>query len=198
MQLLGQHVAELRAVLEGVVGLYHDARSGFHLTRDRLIKTQQQIIAQHPDNQELNSTEVLDTKRHFYGKGEPWADSSLVQHVSTQADFKRRNAPDGDNHRLIGSLCVVAFYNYWEDHYRELISRDLGHTSKTDLKAPIFGDLRRLRKSIVHHRGVALKEIEACELLKWFREGEVIFISEPQFDELVGHIRAFLDTLLAA
>ena len=88
-------------------------------------------------------------------------------------------------------------YNYWEDHYRQQIAEALGHDSKNDLKAPIFGDLRHLRNSILHHRGIALAELEGCELLRWFHEGDPIVITEQMFDEMVTHLRSYLDRVAA-
>ena len=191
-------VAEFQQALEGVVGLYHDARTGFTLGFERLVAAQKVVVAAHPSDPEANSVLALDRRRHTYGKGAPWSRSARVQHISTQGEFKERNRGGGINHRLIGNLCVVAIYQFWEDEYRTALAQSLELSDKMMLKVPVFGDLRHLRNSIIHHRGIALPEAERCEFLKWFREGDLIVIDDDMFDDMADAVRSALSDLVGA
>ncbi|HEY9295501.1 MAG TPA: hypothetical protein VIQ31_03850, partial [Phormidium sp.] len=78
----------------------------------------------------------------------------------------------------------ISIYSYWEDYYRNKIA-ELLSKKKNDLKEPIMGDLRLVRNSIIHHRAIALPEIEDCTLLRWYKERDKIFISKEQFEEII-------------
>lgn len=81
---------------------------------------------------------------------------------------------------------MVLIYQYWEEHYRELIAKEYGF-SKNDLKIDIFGDLRNLRNSIIHHKGI---EIDGkYKILKWFKKDKEIKIDKEQFEEIILNIR---------
>jgi hypothetical protein len=55
-----------------------------------------------------------------------------------------------------------------------------------------MGDIRLLRRSIVHHGGIALRDVERCELLQWFKEGDLIYLDFDMFKTMVGHINEML------
>ena len=55
-----------------------------------------------------------------------------------------------------------------------------------------MGDLRLIRISIIHHAGIGLKDIEKCELLKWYKEGDLIFIDKTKFEDIIYHIKNML------
>lgn len=58
-----------------------------------------------------------------------------------------------------------------------------------------MGDLRLLRHSIIHHRGIVHKEVKKCQLLKWFSEGDQVMIDEDKFKEMVFHVKSYIATL---
>jgi hypothetical protein len=91
-------------------------------------------------------------------------------------------------------MSLILIYQYWEDQFRPKIANELG-INKKDLIEPIMGDLRRLRRSIIHHGGIALKDIEKCEILTWFKEGDVIFIDELKFKEIIKNIKLMIQNL---
>lgn len=90
---------------------------------------------------------------------------------------------------------TTQLYQYWEDYHRGEIANDLG-IPRNDLRAAIFGDIRLLRHSILHHEGTALKEVERCKLVQWYEEGDEIFIDKAKFIELLGHVRDMLNLLV--
>ena len=189
---------EFEQTLDEIVALFFDARSGFLLNNTRIVKAQEQVVAANPNDPEVNTIDALDAgRRHYYGTGEPWAPGSRIQHVSTQGAFKARNAEDGTNSRVVGNLCTVAIYSMWEDEYRGAIAASMKLASN-HLLVPVFGDIRHFRNSIIHHRGIAKNEVERCELLKWFKPGETIFINEVRFDQMIHEIATYLGSLHAA
>lgn len=102
-------------------------------------------------------------------------------------DLKARNSEGGINFFFIANACLVAIYQYWEDHYRRSIAHCFKR-QKNEIKAPIFGDLRILRISIIHNNRKAIPEIKDCEILKWFNEGDLIQLSREKFDQMIDEI----------
>jgi|SRR5271157_3085774 len=123
----------------------------------------------------------------YFGKGNPNISLEIL-HFCTIAEWKARNAPGGANFKAIGNLCLILIYQYWEDHYRSKIARQLGIT-RNEIAINIMGDLRILRRSIIHHHAVAENDIEKCQIINWFKIGDEIFLTEEQFEIVIRHIR---------
>lgn len=66
-------------------------------------------------------------------------------------------AEGGLTHRRLTQQWVVTVYTAWEAEFRKrlAVARDI---PEHEVRADFFGDLRRLRHDIVHHRGVASRD----------------------------------------
>ena len=91
-------------------------------------------------------------------------------------------------------MSVVSIYQYWEDDLREKIARHLGIES-CDLKYSVMGDLRILRRSIIHNGGVAWKDIGKCEIFQWFSVGDVISLDKNQIRGIISEIGKMIEDL---
>lgn len=187
-------VQEYGNVVAAIYGVYLDATVGFEFLRLDMQKRQLETIELIKEKfPQLANQEHMDSAWLMYGTEDPNSPKGPPLHTVTQKQFKERNSPHGQNNLFIGNMALVAIYQYWEDGYRARIAQ-LMKIEKKELVAPIMGDLRWLRTSIVHHSGIALREVKRCELLKWFEEGDLIYIDYDQFKTIVGHI----DELLAS
>jgi hypothetical protein len=85
---------------------------------------------------------------------------------------------------------VISAYAEWEEHYRGLISEAMGLSEPLEL--PMFGDLRRFRNDIVHHRGIATAEKSGkCEVFTdWFQPGQTMFFDIYNVAEFMTKIEA--------
>ena len=156
------------------------------------LTTINQFRSTHP---ELASIQYLDSTEYIFGKGDPNLPTSVKLYRCTQGEYKERNSERGMNARFIGNMCVIAIYQYWEDYYRQKIAGFLNRISKNELTSDIMGDLKVLRRSIIHHRGVALQEVENCKLLHWFKKDEEIFIDRNMMQDIVSQVKAYLQEL---
>jgi len=143
------------------------------------------------DATKLASIDYLDSVDMIYGKGVPDNPDSILLHRCSQKEYKERNTDKGINYKFIGNMALVSLYQYWEDHYRAKVADQFG-LRKNELLAPIMGDIRLIRISIVHHAGVALREIEACEVLSWYKEGDAIFIDKDKVQEIILHVKKLI------
>ena len=185
-------VDEFERVIDAIYGVYLDSTTGFSELK-KLIQSQQRNTLQwlKESRPELATEEYLDGTLFIYGKGDPNKPESIQLHRCTQGQYKSRNSENGLNYLFIGNMVVVSIYQYWEDYYRNEIAKYLG-CEKTDLIEPIMGDLRLLRHSIIHHGGVALNDVEKCEVLKWYTKGQNIFIDKTQCEEVITQVKEMI------
>lgn len=52
------------------------------------------------------------------------------------------------------------------------------------IQSNIFGDLRLMRISILHHRSVCKENLDRFNFFKWFDEGHVIELDADQIDKV--------------
>ena len=119
----------------------------------------------------------------------------MTQHITTQGQAKERNRKGGLNHAFLASMCLVTLYQFWEDHFRGRIADALGVDPATALKVPVFGDLRLIRNSIIHNAGVATSDTAKCEVLRWFKRGDWIELTDQQMESIINLLYKYVDSL---
>jgi hypothetical protein len=125
-----------------------DAIIGF----DLILKTINKV--QTDASKKLNlSIDELDKKPFLYGKGNPNKEKSRILIQTTQKEVKARNMKGGINQQKATDSLIISLYSYWEEEYREKIALEIGLKSKSELKLEVFGLIRDLRNSILHHKG---------------------------------------------
>jgi len=163
--------------IDEIYGVYLDSTHGFSLIRKYFIDSQGKI-----------TQADLDKRSVYYGKGHPDQKGSYFLHRCSQTEFKKRNRENGKNYVTIANLCAVMIYQYWEDYYREKIAKE-NKIKKDDVEWTIMNDLRILRHSVIHNKGIARRRVKECEILKWFNEGEVIYITKDKFEQIVRNVK---------
>lgn len=137
----------------------------------------------------------LDKKVVSYGHGgDPGSPGHVEQHRTTQEQLKRRVSECGRDCIEVANMFIVSIYQYWEDEYRKRIARHLGK-KRNELKMDIFGDLRWLRNSIIHHSAVALPEVERNRIVTKFRPCDRIEFTKEDIEAIVMAIRTELASL---
>lgn len=181
---------------------YLDAASGFALVR-RSVEAEQARARSYVKGTELDSVEFQDTRQFTYAEifAEGFCTSGI--HQACQGGVKARNAPNGANFTTLGQLCVVSFFDYWDDYLRPEYCIAIGKLQRDAKLSPddrkkilrdhgsidLWGDLGLIRNAIVHNRGVATENMGRCKLIKWFKRGEEIALTPM-------HMRAILMALL--
>lgn len=180
---------EFLTVVDAIYGVYLDAIAGFSFGYQRILQRQKDaklfIEKNHPEIQDIDS--YLENGKMSHLDGRLGDDPMIVAHTTTQREYKERNLPGGRNYQFIANMGLTAIYQYWEDYYRAEVARHVGK-SKNDIICPIMGDLRLLRHSILHHKSIAIKDVEKCEILTWYKEGDVIFLTREMFAKMVTSV----------
>lgn len=188
-------IDDYEKVIDHIYGVYLHSSSGLvQLLKNFTLVQKNMIKSLKRTNPKLANLKYLDSKTITYGKGNPDDPNSVKLHRCTQGEYKERNSKTGINQKFLANMALVSLFQYWEDFHRENIASDLG-MDKNDLKSPIMGDIRLIRISIIHHAGIALKRMEKCEILKWFKEGDDIFINEEMFQDIIKELKNFLNEL---
>ncbi|WP_213279338.1 hypothetical protein [Chryseobacterium indologenes] len=172
-------IKEFKQIIHDTYGMYHDAYSGYRLMYQNVIAMQSKALS-------ITglSIDELDQSSWMYGEGEPPEGTFQSLHTVSQGELKERLLPEGQNHIILGHVVITQIYQYWNDKYRGEIETALS-MKKNDLKANVFGDIRLMRNSIVHHRAISLKEIEKCKIFQWFKEGDQISFTSDQIKLII-------------
>ncbi len=180
---------------------YLDAVAGFAFVR-RHVEQDQARARSYVKESELDSENFQDRRTFTYSKifSEDFATSAI--HSATQGEVKSRNVPGGSNFTTLGQLCLVSFYDFWNDYLRREYVIAKGHLDRHETDRAViecrlkkyashdlWGDLRLLRQSIVHKQGIATSDTSRCKLITWFKPGDPISLT-PE------HMRAIFLALL--
>jgi len=105
--------------------------------------------------------------------------------------------PNGDNFITLGQVCIVVFYDFWNDYLRReyLIAKGLLDPKESDHKIvkqrlrkyashDLWGDLSYFRNSIVHKQGIANSDVAKCKLIKWFNPGDRVVITPERMQQI--------------
>jgi hypothetical protein len=109
-------------------------------------------------------------------------------HSTTLDSLITRNMPSGDNWVFLGQMCIVQIYQLWEDHYRQRLAHALG-VAKSEIQAEVFGELKGLRNSIIHHGGRAKPSIANLRILRSFPVGDMVALGPHDMRDLVAAVK---------
>jgi len=160
-----------------IYGLFLDTTRGFNELRRNLLAQEKSILKQTGEND-------FDSKPYLYGVTQ---DDGRIKQLScwtTLGELKARLDQKGENHFQIANLSLVMIYSYWE-YYRNKLKENKKKTINSDL----MGDIRHLRRSIIHNKGLALKEVASLKILPSFNEGTEIEIDEEYFEQIMVLLR---------
>lgn len=188
-----------RAVLNYVVtvdelyGHYLDTTAGFLANARLVAEAQDKARASVPPGQNLDDLAL------FYGHGDPNDPSNRLLYKTTQGMYKSRNAKGGHNHIRAAQLLLVLVFEYWESEHRTQIAAALGLPDRSDLKAPLLGDLRLLRQDVIHHQGVVREEsLKKMTVLRGIVAGEQLQLTDERIEQLIREVKGTLDALVVS
>ena len=173
--------SDLRGVVDEIFGVYLDATSGF----DHLLAKLEEILRAHPSP---------DTAFLRYGDGDPNSPDAKVLHAVPIGDLKKRLAPDSDDYRHIANYCIVTLFQFWEEQFRPRLGQ-LQKIESSEIQSDEWGDLRILRNSIIHNKGIATSEVAKMKIFRWFSSGAPILVTKEQFKFLIETLKKAIETM---
>ncbi|MGA2503154.1 MAG: hypothetical protein ABSG01_03580 [Anaerolineales bacterium] len=185
---------EFISTIELFYSIYRDCRLSFYITQKDFEKQQEIMLVKYKEQGIYQSIDDLDMLSVHYGVMEE--EIGMLKFIAqiSQGEWKKKLGIDGSNIRYIGNMCLVLIYQYWEDYYRDQIAISKGIT-KDELQSDLFGDIRQLRRSIVHNNGIAIGDVDQCKILKWFKSKDIIFIDAEKMDFLLEILKKEINGL---
>jgi len=194
-----QIVATYIDTVDSIYGVYLDSCQGFQAAIEVFEKSQLETLkrniklsSQEDRNKDIHyclTLEDFDSCCMIYSKGNKDDGTYRTLHYCpTQLEYKQRNSPHGGNYKFAGNMAIIAIFEYWESSCRTALAQ-LHQVKSKQIKPNIFGDLRHLRNSIIHHRGIALPAVSKCKVFNWYDEGDEIFICGDKMEDIVSAIK---------
>jgi hypothetical protein len=159
------------------VGVYCDCLSSFYGNKVRVERQVARVTR--PASRRIENDQTVITWASLEDPTRP----DVIHHRIIRADdFIASNAEAGFNEQQVCWSIIVFIFSYWDEEIRPKIARIRG-VEPNEVQVDALGDLRILRKSIIHNSGV----LEAAEYSKLkilnsiCRSGEKI---APTHDEM--------------
>ncbi|MFP4453843.1 MAG: hypothetical protein ACLFPI_10830 [Desulfobacterales bacterium] len=115
---LRQLSEEFTALWERLQSFYLDAAAGFAYVYE-CVEEEQKQIEKYMKGSELDSGRFQDALTFSYDRIFAGEFCTSAIHKATQGEVKARNSPGGANFITLGQLCLVSFYDYWNDYLRK-------------------------------------------------------------------------------
>jgi hypothetical protein len=130
------------------LGVYMDCLSGFEGNKVRIERQVARVL--HPRRERVADGEVV----MMYASLEDPSKLDVIHHRIIRTDeFIAVNSERAFNEQQVCWAIVVFVFAYWDEEVRPAIARIRG-VEPNDIKLVAFGDLRTLRRAIVHNGGV--------------------------------------------
>jgi predicted RNase H-like HicB family nuclease len=180
---------EFEKKITEIHAFYLDSIVGYEVLEQR-VQSKREDIRKFLGEHELSSDEAQDQCGFLYKEisKHDFAPASMSP-VMKQGDLLSRISENGSNTYLLGNQCVVMAYAFWDEYMRfevakalQLIPAESKRDKETQrvlaqcLTSDFWGDMRYLRRSIVHGNGIASSDVAKCKVLKWFKPGERILL----------------------
>lgn len=192
-------IKEYVDTVDSLYGVFLDSCQGFESAKNNFIKSQLETMQR---NQEIekhrapsditiyhSSIEALDSACLIYSRGnKSEGNFRRLHYCPTQDEYKKRNSTFGKNYRFIGNMALISIFEYWESSCRNKLAKH-HKIDRKYIKSDILGDLRLLRNSIIHHRGIALPAVEKCKIFSWYKTKDDIFIDGEQMEDIITAIK---------
>ncbi|MBU1260563.1 MAG: hypothetical protein KKE31_05190 [Planctomycetes bacterium] len=188
--------------------LYLDSVIGFNILHQRLLDQQNQIKSILGECEEA-SDEFQDMCFTYYKQlcGEEFNVESTSP-LMKQGEVKKRTAHNGTNYILMGRLCVVQAYTYWETYLRKEVGVALGvldskvRTKEQEdvilrkyVSIDFWGDMGQLRQAILHHKGIATPKFDKMKSLTWFKPGDPVNLDFDKMKVIFSQMADFRNYL---
>lgn len=135
------------------VGVYMNSIAGFSGAKIQMERQVARVLRAQSQKKDARGDQVI-THQSFE---DPQRPDVIHSRIVTAENFIQENSLDGINQRQLSYSVIVFIFTYWEDEIRPRLAKETGVAAK-DVKCEILGDLRCIRNSILHTKGVFTPE----------------------------------------
>jgi hypothetical protein len=174
------------------VGVYCDCLAGFQGNKVRIERQIPRV--QRPTSRRIEAGQPV----IVWASVEDPARPDVLHHRITRAeDFVSANAEAGFNEQQICWSIIVFIFAYWDEEIRPRIAKIRGVKSD-DVKIDALGDLRLLRRSIIHNGGVisAADHAKLKVMAALCVPGATLTLTHDQMHKVFVHIKQAIASLI--
>ncbi|MFL6283454.1 MAG: hypothetical protein ACJ74Q_09975 [Pyrinomonadaceae bacterium] len=175
-------ITEFFEEINEVFGFYFDIGLACHKAKTRLEEIQRQYGL---------SDDSPFTYLDAPPQGPPEQEIKKALHVTPISTLKQRLGEEGFDMLKAAEAVVIIVYHIWEEKYRRNLT-DRDGKPMDDIGSDIMGDLRLVRNSIIHNKGIAKDDIVRCKVLKKFKPGDRIALTKSDINQIIRAITADL------
>jgi hypothetical protein len=135
------------------VGVYMNSIAGFSGAKIEMERQMARVLRA----QSLKKDNRGDSVITYQSFEDPLSPDVVHSRIVTAKDFIKENSPGGINQRQLSYSVIVFIFTYWEDEIRPRLAA-AADVEIMDVKSEIMGDLRCIRNSILHTKGVFTPE----------------------------------------
>jgi len=135
------------------VGVYMNSIAGFSGAKMQMERQVARVLRAQSRKKDARGDQVI-THQSFE---DPQRPDVVHSRIVTAENFIKENSPGGINQRQLSYSVIVFIYTYWEDEIRPRLATAAGENKKS-VTSDIMGDLRCIRNSILHTKGVFTPE----------------------------------------
>lgn len=135
------------------VGVYMGSLAGFSGAKIQMERQVARVLRAQSRKTDARGEQVI-THQSFE---DPQSPDVIHSRIVTAENFIKENSSDGINQRQLSYSVIVFIFTYWEDEIRPNLAKAASSNVK-DIKSEVMGDLRCIRNSILHTKGVFTPE----------------------------------------
>jgi hypothetical protein len=132
------------------VGVYMDAMAGFAGNKVRMeLQTARIRRRSAPQIQSDGSSIVASSSLE-----DPSRPDVILSRIYRAQDYVADNSEGGFNEQQHTRAIIVFIFAYWDEEIRPRLPRAKSFSSPNDIRVDSLGDLRLLRRAIIHNKGI--------------------------------------------
>jgi hypothetical protein len=168
------------------VGVYMNSIAGFAGAKIQMERQVARVLRAQSRKKDARGDQVI-ARQSFE---DPQRPDVIHSRIVTAESFIQENSPGQINQRQLSYSVIVFIFTYWEDEIRPRLSEAAG-VEVNSIKCDIMGDLRCMRISILHTKGIFTPEWhkKLVVLKDCFTVGEQIEISYELMHQIFVKIK---------
>lgn len=131
------------------VGVYMNSLAGFSGVKIKMERQVARVMRAQSRKKDAKGGQVI-SHQSFE---DPRSPDVIHSRTITANNFIEENSLEGINQRQLSYSVIVFIYTYWEDEIRPRLAMAAGLETK-DVSCEIMGDLRCIRNSVLHTKGI--------------------------------------------
>ena len=131
------------------VGVYMDAIAGFSGNKARMELQTARVRRRFKKGKDIDGVNIVVST----SLEDPNSPDVILNRISRTKDYIAENTEGGYNEQQQSRAIIVFMFAYWDEEIRPRLAQTKNLNSPNDIRVDAMGDLRLLRRAIIHNKG---------------------------------------------